>query len=100
MSGCQLTPQAVDDISDIWLHIANDNPRAADAVENAIHEACELLAKSPLAGRVRKDLTHLPVRFWFLPPYPNYVIVYDPATQPLRIIRVLHGARNIPSILR
>jgi plasmid stabilization system protein ParE len=40
-------------------------------------------------------LTSLPVRIWIIPRYPNYVVVYDPAAKPLRIIRLLHGAREI-----
>ena len=28
----------------------------------------------------RRDITPLPVRFWTLPKYPNYVIVYRPET--------------------
>lgn len=100
MSEYQLTPQAIEDLFDIWCYIAGDNPRAADAVEEAILNACVLVASSPLAGRLRKDLTDRPVRFWFVTPYPNYVVVYDPATAPLQIIRILHGARNISSLLR
>lgn len=99
MSRYQFTPQALDDLFEIWSYIAQDNATAADRVEDAIHQACELVAKAPLAGTVRKDLTALPVRFWVVPPFPNYFLVYDPATNPLQIIRVLHGARNTPSIL-
>lgn len=99
MSRYQFTPQALDDLFEIWSYIAQDNPTAADRVEEAIYQVCELLAKSPLAGTIRKDLTSLPVRFWVVPPFPNYFLVYDPEAKPLQIIRILHGARNIPSIL-
>ena len=99
MIAYQLTPLAVDDLFEIWSYIAHDNTEAANAVEGAIHRACALLAQAPLAGRMRADLTHLPLRFWFVQPYRNYVIVYDPATKPLQIIRVLHGARNIHALL-
>src|SRR5437016_2938010 len=99
MIAYQLTQPAVDDLFEIWSYIARDNPEAANAVEEAIYRACALLAHAPLAGRIRPDLTHLPLRFWFVQPYPNYVIVYDPATRPLQIIRVLHGARDIPALL-
>ena len=99
MIAYQLTALAVDDLFEIWSYIAHDNSEAANAVEGAIYRACALLAKAPLAGRVRTDLTHLPLRFWFVQPYHSYVIVYDPATKPLQIIRVLHGARNIPPLL-
>lgn len=100
MGEYQFTPQALDDLFDIWSYIAQDSPAAADRVEEAIFLACELLAKSPLAGTVRRELTSLPVRFWVVPPFPNYFIVYDAETKPLRILRILHGARNIPGVLR
>ena len=99
MAWYQFTPQALDDLFEIWSYIARDNTQAADRVEQAIYLACEFLAKSPLAGTMRKDLTSLPVRFWVVPPFPNYFLVYNPETEPLQIIRILHGARNIPAIL-
>jgi plasmid stabilization system protein ParE len=99
MSKFQFTPQAADDLIEIWSYIAQDNPRAANQVEASVFHACELLAGSPLAGQVRRDLTPLPVRFWVVHPYSNYLIVYDPESKPIRIIRILHGARNVPSVL-
>ncbi|MGA7289244.1 MAG: hypothetical protein WBX02_14175 [Terriglobales bacterium] len=50
-----------------------------------------LLADSPFAGRVRKDLTPLPVRFWVVHPYSKYLIVYDPEKKPLQIVRTSTG---------
>lgn len=99
MTRYRFTPQAIDDLFEIWSYIAQDNPQAADRVEEAIYEACELLADSPLAGTIRKDLTSLPVRFWLVPQSSNYFIVYDPGAKPLKVIRILHRARNIPSII-
>ena len=99
MTRYQLTPQALDDLFDIWSYIAQDSPAAADRVEEAIYLACERLTESPMIGTVRKDLTVLPVRFWLVTPYSNYFIVYDPNSKPLQVIRILHRARNIPSLL-
>jgi plasmid stabilization system protein ParE len=99
MEKYELTPEAVSDLFEIWNFINQDNPEAADRVEKAVLRACDLLADSPLAGRVRKDLTPLPLRFWVVQPYSMYLIVYDPGKKPLQIIRVLHGARNLPSVL-
>ena len=99
MTGYAFTPQAADDLFEIWSYIAKDSIESADRVEESIHTACEMLASRPLIGTIREDLTTLPVRFWFIPPFRNYFIVYDPETVPLRIARVLHRARNIPSIL-
>lgn len=99
MSRYQFTPQAITDLFDIWAFIAEDNPAAADQVEEAIFRTCDLLADSPLAGRVRNDLTRLPVRFWLVQPYSNYLIVYRPENKPIQIIRILHAARDLPSVL-
>ena len=99
MSHYQFTPQAVSDLLEIWSFIAQDNPGAADRVEEAVLRACDLLADSPLAGRVRKDMTPFPLRFWVVQPYSKYLIVYDPEKKPLQIIRILHGARDLPSVL-
>ena len=37
-----------------------------------------------------------PVLFW---PVGSYTIVYRPETEPLRVIAVLHGARDLGPIL-
>jgi plasmid stabilization system protein ParE len=99
MSKYRFTPQALDDLFEIWSFIARDNLPAADRVEEAVYQACALLGESPFAGHARKDLTRLPVRFWSVPGYSNYLIVYDPENRPVRVIRILHGARNVPEVL-
>jgi len=99
MTKYQFTPQAVSDLFDIWNFIAHDKPDAADRVEEAIFRACDHLADSPRAGQKRNDLTRLPLRFWVVQPYANYLIVYDPEKKPLQIVRILHGARDLPSVL-
>ena len=99
MGRYQFTPQALNDLLEILSFIAEDNPRAADRVEEAVLRACEFLADSPYAGRARNDLTDLPLRFWVLQPYSNYLIVYDPEEKPLQIVRILHGARNVRPLL-
>lgn len=100
MTNYKFTPQAITDLFDIWSFIANDNPAAADRVEEAVFSAGDFLADSPLAGRIRTELTPLPVRLWVLQPYPHYLVVYDPETQPLQIIRILHTSRDLPRVLR
>jgi plasmid stabilization system protein ParE len=86
MSKYQFTPQAVADLFEVWSFIAHDNPTAADRVEEAVYRACEFLADAPLVGRIRKELTPLPVRFCVVQPYLNYIIVYDPDKKPLQIM--------------
>jgi plasmid stabilization system protein ParE len=100
MSRYQFTPEASEDLFEIWSYIAGDDPKAADRVEDAIHAACGLLADNPLIGSIRMELTGLPLRFWVVRPFRNYWIVYDPDAKPLRIIRVLHAAREVFRLLR
>jgi plasmid stabilization system protein ParE len=99
MSKWDLTPRARRDLFEIWDYIANDNPTAADRIEQAVFNAFDLLAESPLAGHTRKEVTALPLRFWVLQPYANYFIVYDPIKKPIQIVRILHAARDLPFAL-
>jgi plasmid stabilization system protein ParE len=100
MSAYAFTAQAKADIFDIWSYIAENSEDAANRVERAIYDACALLAKGPLRGHRRPDLTNRSLRFWTLLRYPNYMVVYRPDTAPLQIIAVLHGKRNIRRMLR
>ena len=77
----QLTPQATEDLDGIWWFIAKDSTEAANRAEAEIIAACRRLAGFPLIGHKRRDITLLPVRFWTLPKFPNYVIVYRPETR-------------------
>jgi plasmid stabilization system protein ParE len=95
----RFTPQAESDLFEVWSYVASQNPEAADQVENAIYEACAFLAEGPMRGHMRQDLTMSPLRFWTVQRYPNYIIVYDPATSPLQIIRILHGRRDLKRVL-
>ena len=99
MSRYQFTPQAVDDLFEIWSYIARDSTRAANRVEAAVYDACAFLAEGPLRGRTREEITAHPLRFWTVQAFPNYIIVYDPQSDPLQIIRILHGSRDVLAIL-
>jgi plasmid stabilization system protein ParE len=100
MTGYRFTPEAAADLLEIWSYIARDSIDAADRVESAIYDACIFLAQAPLSGQVRKQFTARPVRFWTVQQFQNYLIVYRPETRPLKIIRILHGRRDVRRILR
>lgn len=95
----QFTPQAAEDLDAIWWFIAEDNREAADRVEGEIVAACRRLAKYPLMGSRRPDITPRPVRFWTVTKFPNYVVVYRPDAVPLQVVAVLHGKRNLTEVL-
>jgi plasmid stabilization system protein ParE len=96
----QLTPGAIEDVDEIWSFIAMENEEAADRVKTEIESVCHHLTRYPMIGTRRPDITHLPVRFWIITKFPNYVIVYRPETIPLRVIAVLHGKRNLKEIMK
>ena len=91
-----LTPQAKQDVNDICDYIANDSIDAADRVLEALDNAMRRLAKSPGIGHWREELTGKQHRVFLV---YSYLIVYRHQTKPLQIIRVLHAARDLQSIL-
>ncbi len=99
MSVYALTPLAQPDIFKIWSYIAKDNEDAADRVERAIYDSFEFIAEAPLRGHARPGLTARSLRFWTLTRYPNYTVVYRAEPDPLQVVAVLHGKRNIRRIL-
>jgi plasmid stabilization system protein ParE len=92
MNGYELSPEAVDDLQEIWVYIAPDNVAAADKLEVDIYKACEMLAGNPRLGHKRPELTDEPVLFWTV--RGQYLVIYQRETQPLKIVRILHGARD------
>jgi len=100
MSSFRLSSRALKDIGQIWGFIADDSIRAADRVEIALFDAFKLIGSEPLMGHLRRDLTKRPLRFWTLPSFDKYMVVYDPSVSPVRIVRILHGSRNLAKTLK
>jgi plasmid stabilization system protein ParE len=97
MKGFLLAPEARQDVRDIWNYIVSDNATAAARVRQEIRDTCRRLAQHPYIGHRRDDLTtRKDVLFW---PVYSYLIVYRANTKPLEILRVLHGKRNVESLL-
>jgi plasmid stabilization system protein ParE len=96
----QLTPQDTQDLDAIWWIIAEESRDAAERVEIEILATCRRLARHPRMGTKRRDITMLPVRFWTITKFPNYVIVYRPETVPLQVIAILHGKRDLEDVLK
>jgi plasmid stabilization system protein ParE len=96
----ELTTTALEDLDEIWYYISADSQKAADRVELEILRACGRLARRPRLGKLRDDLGSKPLRFWTVPRFPNYSIVYLPDTKPLLIVAILQGNRDIGAVLR
>ena len=88
---------AVDkDLLDIWLHIARDNPPAADHLLERIQQRCHLYTSQPEMGQPRPDLG-ANVRCFSV---DNYVVIYRPHEDGIVLLMVIHGSRDIPPLLR
>lgn len=85
------------DLDEIWLHIARDNPEAADRVDEAIHDAMRSLAEMPGMGHRRADVTNSQYRFWKV---YSYLIAYRLQGSTLIVVRVIHGARDLRKVFR
>jgi plasmid stabilization system protein ParE len=93
-----LSPEAIDDLTDIWWYVAKYAGRAtADQLEEEFFTTFDLLAQFPRAGHARVDLTDRPVLFF---PSRKYMIVYQVTPGELVIHAVLHSARNLKRVLR
>jgi len=91
-----------------------DTDRAADflAHEANVDVALRFLAAVEKAYRRLVDHPHIgtPVksfepslaelRFWPVPGFEVYLVFYLPSPDTVEVVRVLHGARDLPSILR
>lgn len=95
MSRYLVTTSARRDLIGIWEWIAEDNADAADRVLEDLFTACERLADFPLIGH-RSDEFGENVRVWAV---HSYLIAYLPETQPLQIVRVVSGYRDLYSLL-
>ena len=92
-----LSSYALRDLFEIWDYIRKDDPEAADRVEAELLGKCESLARMPGQGHRRPDYTVAPILFF---PVYSYLIAYRPGTDPLQILAIVHGAREVQKVLR
>ncbi len=88
-----LTAQAKQDLAEIADSIAESSGLSpAEQVVRELQRGFQFLAEQPDVGHAREDIAHDPdVRFWSV---YSYLIVFVPATKPLAVVSILHGARG------
>jgi plasmid stabilization system protein ParE len=94
--GYKLTGPAQADLEQIWRYIARDNIQAANKVSEKFEEYFRLIGDKPHIGHKREDLTNKNLKF--ISVY-SYMIAYKAETEPVQIIRILSGYRDIASLL-
>ncbi len=93
----ELAPEARQQLEAIGDYIAEDSIEAALKVLGALEESFGVLAENPRIGHTREDLTDRPVKFWSV---FSYLVIYNPVSDPLEIVSVVHGARDIGQLLK
>ncbi len=99
MIAAALAPRARRELLAATRWIAKDNPAAARALRETIAKAAENISVHPHIGRLRPDLAGPQYRFLTLTGFP-YILVYLAERHPPLILRILHGARDLPGALR
>ncbi|MGE5203673.1 MAG: type II toxin-antitoxin system RelE/ParE family toxin [Acidobacteriota bacterium] len=90
-----LTPQAQEDLTEIWLYIAEDDPVAADRMADAIEGACLRLGRNPKLGPARPDIA----RGLRYVPVGRYLVLYRIIEGAIEVVRIVHGARFLRHLI-
>jgi toxin ParE1/3/4 len=88
------TAQARRDYKEIFAYIAADNPTAAAVLLRSFDKTLELILTSPEMGRIHPELGE-DVRLFLV---KTYLLVYCEVQNGIRVLAVIHGARDIPSV--
>lgn len=83
--------KAEEDLIDIWLYIAQDNPTAADELLERFEGTGWLLAENPELGQARPDIA--PDFRYF--PVERYLMLYRKIPEGIQLVRVVHGAKSL-----
>ncbi|HMO52352.1 MAG TPA: type II toxin-antitoxin system RelE/ParE family toxin [Kiritimatiellia bacterium] len=87
------TDPAVSDLDCIHEYISRDAEVYADALVQDLFDAVDRLESFPLSGRVVPELNDNTTREVIV---GSYRIIYDVSDETIRILSVLHGARQFP----
>ena len=94
-----LLPSARSDIDEIASFIARDNlPAAHRFIERAL-DSIETVADNPGFGTKLPSSPKWEIRRWRVTGFNSYVIIYRRVTTGIRVLRIVHGARDLKNIL-
>lgn len=89
-------PRAIRDIDEIWDWVAAEDMRAAERLAERITHATDRLADFPESGSPRPELGR-DVRSIVV---GRYIVVYRVGPDSVDIVRVVHGARELPALFQ
>jgi len=95
------SPEARENLIDIFLTIAEDNPAAAERVVRELEQRVQLLEKNPRLG-VRRPEIRYSARILMR---GVYVIIYeitpngdDEAVEEIEVVSIVHGHRDMSAL--
>jgi toxin ParE1/3/4 len=92
------SPQAREDLLDIYVFIGADNPDAAERLYTAIEEKTDLLIRDPRLGVRRSEIApsaRMLVQGPYLILYETYPDSDDAAIKTVEIVRIVDGRRDL-----
>jgi toxin ParE1/3/4 len=94
----RLLSPAENDLADILLYIAADNPAAAEKFANTIERRLRGLQKHPYSGRIPADhrIAKMGYRYLVIENYPFFYVVED---AEVFIHRIIHDVRDYKELL-
>jgi toxin ParE1/3/4 len=99
-----IRPRAQDDIlrQFRWYLIDQDAPEAALRFVDAVEASVEQLVRMPNIGAPRelRNTALTGLRFWPVKEFDEFLIFYMVEGNTVRVIRILHGKRDLERILK
>jgi toxin ParE1/3/4 len=95
MARIQRTRAALNDLLDLWIHVAEGQGDArANAFIKKIEKVLLTLSNQPFMGRARPELREHLRSF----PVNPYILFYEPRDDGILLVRVIHGRRDIDAL--
>lgn len=89
------SPAAIDDLKDIWLHIADRSVWQADRFMIRLKDNISYVAEHNGRGHPRPELAEN-LRG---SPFENYSVYYRQTVNGIAVVRVIHSARDLKRVL-
>jgi len=99
---CTILPAADQDLDDQAAYLAGEaSLEVALRYYDAAAETFTFLARNPGVGALRasKDPTFTGIRVWRVNGFEKHLVFYRPVEDGIEVVRVLHGHRDLDSIL-
>jgi toxin ParE1/3/4 len=88
------TRRAREDLLDIWVYIASQNPGIADKVYDRIEETCQLLRDHPQLGPARPEI----VKAARVLVIERWLVLYQLAENHVQVVRIVDAARDLTKV--